>query len=83
MSYKAVLIASATKMATKLAEDAKEQYQEELLEYIKSDEIEEKMAEWLDEKINIPFVKDDKEKPIFRDIADVVQKVLVMVVGSK
>ena len=32
MSYKAVLIASATKMATKLAEDAKEQYQDDLQE---------------------------------------------------
>ncbi len=79
---KALIMASATKMLTKIIDDAKKQHKEEIIEYLNSDEVEKKIAEWMDEKVNIPFVKDEKEAPIFRDIADIMQKLMMLILGK-
>tara|TARA_R100000655_G_scaffold24794_1_gene50288 strand:+ start:1131 stop:1376 length:246 start_codon:yes stop_codon:yes gene_type:complete len=78
MNLKKMIVAKATEMAEQQADAVKG----ELLEYIKSDEVEILIAEWMDKAINIPFTSDEKEAPIFRDVADIVQKVLVMVISG-
>tara|TARA_R100001463_G_scaffold42549_1_gene89134 strand:+ start:1897 stop:2160 length:264 start_codon:yes stop_codon:yes gene_type:complete len=79
MDYKKILLASATKMATNLVDDATDKYKEQMITYIKSDEFEELVAETMDKAINIPFVKDEKEGPFFRDVADSMQNIFVKV----
>lgn len=78
MNLKKMIVAKATEVAEQQADAVKG----ELLEYIKSDEVEIMIAEWMDKAINIPFTSDEKEAPIFRDVADIVQKVLVMVISG-
>ena len=78
MNLKKMIVAKATEVAEQQADAVKD----ELLEYIKSDEVEILIAEWMDKAINIPFTSDEKEAPIFRDVADIVQKVLVMVISG-
>jgi hypothetical protein len=78
MNLKKMIVAKATEVAEQQADAVKG----ELLEYIKSDEVEILIAEWMDKAINIPFTSDEKEAPIFRDVADIVQKVLVMVISG-
>ena len=78
MNLKKMIVAKATEVAEQQADAVKD----ELLEYIKSDEVEILIAEWMDKAINIPWTSDEKEAPIFRDVADIVQKVLVMVISG-
>ena len=78
MNLKKMIVAKATEMAEQQADAIKG----DLVEYVKSDEVEIIIAEWMDNAINIPFTSDEKEAPIFRDVADIVQKVLVMVISG-
>ena len=68
--------------ATELAEEQADGLKEAFLEYVKSDEFEIIIAEGMDKAINIPFVKDEKEAPIFRDVADLIQNLLAMVISG-
>ena len=72
------MVAKATELAEQQADGLKETF----LEYIKSDEFEKMIAEGMDKAINIPFVKDEKEAPIFRDVADLIQKLLAMIISG-
>jgi|TARA_R100000234_G_scaffold116545_1_gene93769 hypothetical protein len=78
MNIKAMMVAKATELAEQQADGLKETF----LEYIKSDEFEKMIAEGMDKAINIPFVKDEKEAPIFRDVADLIQKLLAMIISG-
>ena len=76
MELKKMLVTQAIKLAEEQAESMKEQF----LAYVKSDEFETMIAEGMDRAINIPFVREDKEAPIFRDVADLVQKVFIKII---
>jgi len=78
MNLKALIVAKATDLAEQQADGVKEAF----LTYIKSDEFEEIIAEGMDKAINIPFVKDEKEAPIFRDVADLIQNLLAMIISG-
>ena len=78
MDLKSIIVAKATEVAEQQADAVKGS----LLEYVKSDEVEEIIAEWMDKAINIPFVKDEKEAPIFRDVADIVKNILAMIISG-
>tara|TARA_R100000808_G_scaffold2941_3_gene10973 strand:- start:6442 stop:6669 length:228 start_codon:yes stop_codon:yes gene_type:complete len=67
----------------KLAEEQADSLKDGFVAFINSDEFEEMIAEGLDKAINIPFVKDEKEGPFFREVADLIQKLMVLVLGSK
>ena len=68
--------------ATELAEQQAEGVREAFLAYLKSDEFEIMLAEGMDKAINIPFVKDEKEAPMFRELADLIQNLLAMVISG-
>ena len=68
--------------ATELAEQQADGIREAFLAYLKSDEFEIMIAEGMDKAINIPFVKDEKEAPIFRDVADLIQNLLAMIISG-
>jgi len=78
MDIKAMMVAKATELAEQQADGLKEAF----LAYVKSDEFEIIIAEGMDKAINIPFVKDEKEAPIFRDVADLIQNLLAMVISG-
>jgi len=78
MDIKALMVAKATELAEQQADGIKEAF----LAYLKSDEFEIMLAEGMDKAINIPFVKDEKEAPIFRDVADLIQNLLAMVISG-
>ena len=73
-----MMVAKATELAEQQADGIKEAF----LAYLKSDEFEIMLAEGMDKAINIPFVKDEKEAPIFRDVADLVQNLLALVISG-
>jgi len=78
MDIKAIMVAKATELAEQQADGIKEAF----LTYLKSDEFEIMIAEGMDKAINIPFVKDEKEAPIFRDVADLIQNLLAMIISG-
>tara|TARA_X000001382_G_C3071928_1_gene147743 strand:+ start:343 stop:594 length:252 start_codon:yes stop_codon:yes gene_type:complete len=78
MDIKALMVAKATELAEQQADGIKEA----VVAYIKSDEFEIMIAEGMDKAINIPFVKDEKEAPIFRDVADLIQNLLAMIISG-
>tara|TARA_R100000008_G_C3537507_1_gene142895 strand:+ start:279 stop:530 length:252 start_codon:yes stop_codon:yes gene_type:complete len=78
MDIKAMMVAKATELAEQQADGIKEAF----LTYLKSDEFEIMIAEGMDKAINIPFVKDEKEAPIFRDVADLIQNLLAMIISG-
>ena len=78
MDIKAIMVAKATELAEQQADGIKEAF----LTYLKSDEFEIMIAEGMDKAINIPFVKDEKEAPIFRDVADLIQNLLAMIISN-
>tara|TARA_R100001463_G_scaffold133977_1_gene195800 strand:- start:54 stop:305 length:252 start_codon:yes stop_codon:yes gene_type:complete len=78
MDIKALMVAKATELAEQQADGIKESF----LAYLKSDEFEIMIAEGMDKAINIPFVKDEKEAPIFRDVADLIQNLLAMIISG-
>lgn len=78
MDIKALMVAKATELAEQQAEGVREAF----LAYLKSDEFEIMLAEGMDKAINIPFVKDEKEAPMFRELADLIQNLLAMVISG-
>tara|TARA_R100000808_G_C2009113_1_gene62503 strand:- start:223 stop:474 length:252 start_codon:yes stop_codon:yes gene_type:complete len=78
MDIKAMMVAKATELAEQQADGIKEAF----LTYLKSDEFEIMIAEGMDKAINIPWVKDEKEAPIFRDVADLIQNLLAMIISN-
>tara|TARA_R100001443_G_scaffold22495_3_gene34766 strand:+ start:2625 stop:2876 length:252 start_codon:yes stop_codon:yes gene_type:complete len=78
MDIKALMVAKATELAEQQADGIKEAF----LTYLKSDEFEIMIAEGMDRAINIPWVKDEKEAPIFRDVADLIQNLLAKIISN-
>tara|TARA_X000001388_G_scaffold76933_2_gene75749 strand:+ start:516 stop:749 length:234 start_codon:yes stop_codon:yes gene_type:complete len=63
-------------MLIKLAEEQAERMQEEAINHLSSDEMTDKIATAINERINIPFVSEEKEQIFFEKIIDVVTDVL-------
>jgi|TARA_R100001163_G_C4990186_1_gene143053 hypothetical protein len=86
MNIKEMLIEKAIESAKKMADEQADNVEGMLIEYIQSEEVEKKLAEKMDKAINIPFVSDQKEEPMFREFADILTDVVagaVKMVKSK
>ena len=59
-------------MLVKLAEDQAEQMQQPAMDHLGSDEMAEAIATKINEKIDIPFVSEEKEQIFFEKCVDVV-----------
>lgn len=68
MDIKTMLIA--------LAEEQAEKMQQQAVEYLGSDEVADLIATKINEKIDIPFVSEDKEQIFFEKVVDVVTDVI-------
>tara|TARA_A100001391_G_scaffold197003_2_gene176462 strand:- start:1932 stop:2156 length:225 start_codon:yes stop_codon:yes gene_type:complete len=63
-------------MLVKLAEEQAEKMQEEAVKHLASDEMSEIIATKINEKIDIPFVSEEKEQIFFEKVVDVVTDIL-------
>tara|TARA_R100000781_G_C4013689_1_gene104585 strand:+ start:371 stop:601 length:231 start_codon:yes stop_codon:yes gene_type:complete len=63
-------------MLVKLAEEQADKMKEEAMEHLSSDDFSDMLATKMNEKINIPFVKEDKEQVFFEEMMDVVTDLL-------
>ena len=63
-------------MLVKLAEQQAEKMKEEAMGHIASDEFSDMLATKMNDKINIPFVAEEKEQVFFEEMMDVVTDLL-------
>ena len=70
-------------MLIKLAEEQAEKMQEEAINHLGSDEMAEKIATAINQRIDIPFVSEDKEQIFFEKVVDVVTDILEGVFKGK
>jgi hypothetical protein len=75
MDFKTMLMSMAEEQANKM--------QDEAMSYITSDEFCDMIATKINEKINIPFVSEEKEQLLFEKIVDVVTDLMEGVFRSK
>ena len=68
MDIKKMLIGIAEKQADKM--------QEEAMKHLESDEFSDMLATKMNDKINIPFVKEEKEQVFFEEVMDIVTDML-------
>ena len=59
-------------MLIKLAEEQADKMKAEAMGHLASDEFSDMLATKLNDKINIPFVKEEKEQVFFEEVMDVV-----------
>ena len=70
-------------MLVKLAEEQAEKMKSEAMGHLESDEFSDMLATKMNEKINIPFVKEEKEQKFFEEMMDVVTDLLAGVFKGK
>ena len=63
-------------MFVKMAEEQADKMKEEAMSHIDSDEFSDMLATKMNEKINIPFVKEEKEQKFFEEMMDIVTDLL-------
>ena len=64
------------KMLIDIAEKQADKMQEEAMKHLDSDEFSDMLATKMNEKINIPFVKEEKEQVFFEEVMDIVTDML-------
>ena len=70
-------------MLVKLAEEQAEKMKSEAMGHLESGEFSDMLATKMNEKINIPFVKEEKEQKFFEEMMDVVTDLLAGVFKDK
>ena len=70
-------------MLVKLAEEQADKMKAEAIGHLASDEFSDMLATKMNDKINIPFVKEEKEQVFFEEMMDVVTDLLEGVFGKK
>ena len=71
------------KMLVKLAEEQAEKIEKELMNKIESDAFAEDLAQKLNDKYDIPFVKEEKEGAFFLSIIGIMQSMVTGLIKSK
>jgi|TARA_R100000656_G_scaffold118175_3_gene91765 flagellar hook-basal body complex protein FliE len=70
-------------MLVKLAEEQAHKMQEEAMGHLRSDEFSDMLATKINEKIDIPFVSEEKEQVFFERVMDIVTDVMEGVFKGK
>jgi hypothetical protein len=71
------IIMDIKSMLVEFAELQADKMREQVIEYLASDEMSKEIATKINEKIDIPFVSEEKEQIFFEKVVDVVTDVLV------
>ena len=70
-------------MLVKLAEEQADKMQNEAIGHIESNAFSDKLAQLLNDKINIPFVKEEKEGKMFKELVEVIQSITIGLIKGK
>jgi hypothetical protein len=70
-------------MLVKLAEEQADKVELEIMNKIKSESFAEKLAQKFNDKIDIPFVKEEKEGKFFLSVMNILQDMVVSVIKNK
>tara|TARA_B100001939_G_scaffold345874_1_gene363443 strand:- start:97 stop:324 length:228 start_codon:yes stop_codon:yes gene_type:complete len=70
-------------MLVKLAEEQADKMKAEAMNHLASDEFSDMLATKMNDKINIPFVKEEKEQVFFEEMMDVVTDLLQGIFSKK
>lgn len=70
-------------MLVKIAEEQADKMQDQAVGHIGSEAFSDKLAQLLNDKINIPFVKEEKEGAMFKELVEVIQKLVIGMIKSK
>ena len=70
-------------MLVKLAEEQADKMQEEALKHLASDEFTKNLATKINEKVNIPWINEEKEQELFEKLVDVMTDMLEGVFKGK
>ncbi len=70
-------------MLVKLAEEQADKMKAEAMSHLASDEFSDMLATKMNDKINIPFVKEEKEQVFFEEMMDVVTDLLQGIFSKK
>jgi hypothetical protein len=70
-------------MLVKLAEEQADKMKAEAMGHLASDEFSDMLATKMNDKINIPFVKEEKEQVFFEEMMDVVTDLLQGIFSKK
>ena len=70
-------------MLIKIAEEQADKMQDEAMKHLASDDFSDMLATKMNEKINIPFVKEEKEQKFFEEMMDIVTDLLEGVFKGK
>ena len=70
-------------MLVRLAEEQADKMKDEAMRHIASDDFSDMLATKMNEKINIPFVKEEKEQIFFEEMMDIVTDLLEGVFKGK
>ena len=73
MDIKSMLVKLAEEQADKMQEDG----------HIASDDFSDKLSKLLNDKINIPFVSEEKEGKMFKELVEVIQSLVVGMIKGK
>tara|TARA_R110000737_G_scaffold314199_1_gene323914 strand:- start:106 stop:333 length:228 start_codon:yes stop_codon:yes gene_type:complete len=71
------------KMLIDIAEKQADKMQEEAMKHLESDEFSDMLATKMNDKINIPFVKEEKEQVFFEEVMDIVTDMLSGIFKNK
>ena len=70
-------------MLIKLAEEQADKMKDEAMGHLRSDEFSDMLATKINDKIDIPFVSEEKEKIFFERVMDIVTDMMEGVFGGK
>jgi len=70
-------------MLVELAEKQADKMKDEAMSHIKSEDFSKMLATKMNDKINIPFVKEEKEQKFFEEMMDIVTDLLAGVFEKK
>ncbi len=70
-------------MLVKLAEEQADKMQDQAVDHIGSNDFADKLAQLLNDKINIPFVKEEKEGRMFKELVEVIQSITIGLIKGK
>ena len=70
-------------MLVKLAEEQADKMQEEALNHLASDEFTKNLATKINDKVNIPWINEEKEQELFEKLVDVMTDMLEGVFKGK
>jgi len=78
-----VRIMDIKSMLVKLAEEQADKMQDQAVDHIGSNDFADKLAQLLNDKINIPFVKEEKEGVMFKELVEVIQSITIGLIKGK